>query len=529
MSRQGKIPQSFNSDLIINDEGVFTAIDNMIEAFAVLNAVRNKSSKITDFTCEYVNKSGAKDFKLPQEDILGRKLSELLPKLKNTEIYQTFCRVATSGNMQRIQTEYYEKIGKRTVEGTYDITINKTPAGIVLTWRDISAAVETEEKYRDNIVQLNDKNARLNRLNEVLRRNQRNLIEAQKLAHLGSFEINMKTGMPEFTDEASRILDIDTHEDRPNIDKLLERVHPDDLEYVKKILQDITETKSFIQAEFRMIMRDNSVKYIHTTNNPVLNEDGEVASVFGIMMDITERKLYEQRLEELLQGLERSNKELEQFAYVSSHDLQEPLRMISSYLALLSKNYQDVLDERARTYIDIAVDGAKRMANLIRDLLSYSRLTSRAMPFEATDLNVVVNEVINDLELVIEETNAKIIVNQLPVVKADPLQMKQLFQNLISNALKFRSEDHPSVEIRAQKKSKEWIFSVSDNGIGIEPDFYERIFEIFQRLHTIDEYPGTGIGLALCKKIVDHHNGRIWAESSRGQGTIFHFTLPAKL
>lgn len=227
------------------------------------------------------------------------------------------------------------------------------------------------------------------------------------------------------------------------------------------------------------------------------------------------------------QELTRSNADLEQFAYVASHDLQEPLRMVVSYLQLIAHRYQGQLDADADEFIDYAVDGAKRMQALIRDLLSYSRVGTRGHAFRVTDCKQVVQQAIANLQSAIAASQAQITVESMPVIVADATQLVQLFQNLLSNAIKF-SHNQPEIRISAQSTDTGYTFQVQDNGIGIDPDYRDRIFLIFQRLHPRSEYPGTGIGLALCKKIVERHQGRIWVESEPGVGTVFHFTLPAQ-
>ena len=231
-------------------------------------------------------------------------------------------------------------------------------------------------------------------------------------------------------------------------------------------------------------------------------------------------------LNERARDLARSNSELQQFAYVASHDLQEPLRMVASFTQLLAKRYSDKLDDDARDFIRYAVDGAVRMQTLIADLLNYSRVGTQGKPLVPTDSEALLKRVLDSLKISIEESGAVFVRDKLPMVMADPQQLGQLFQNLITNALKFHGQDAPQIQILTERIGKEWKFSVRDNGIGISQEHADRIFIIFQRLHTKTEYPGTGIGLAICKKIVERHGGRIWIEPSPGGGTTFCFTIP---
>jgi len=245
-----------------------------------------------------------------------------------------------------------------------------------------------------------------------------------------------------------------------------------------------------------------------------------------ISTNITERKKAEAELGKMMRELKSSNKELEQFAYVASHDLQEPLRMIVSFIQLLEKRYKDKLDEDANDFIAYIVDGAKRMQLLINDLLNYSRIGRKDQQLSHLDINSVLKAVINNLTKTIKETNAKITFDPLPTLMGNKGEYIQLFQNLISNAIKFHKEEEPPVvHISAICKKNQWIFSVRDNGIGIDSQFFDRIFIIFQRLHKKDEYEGTGIGLAICKKIVENHGGKIWVESELGQNSTFYFSI----
>jgi PAS domain S-box-containing protein len=245
-----------------------------------------------------------------------------------------------------------------------------------------------------------------------------------------------------------------------------------------------------------------------------------------IATDITDRKRTEQALSQTLEQLKRSNEELEQFAYVASHDLQEPLRMITSFTQLFARKYEDLLDEKARSYVDFIVDGGERMQGLLNDLLMFSRVDRKGERFETCNVGSAAENALKNLSHRIEEMDAQVSVEKLPILTADKTQLMQLFQNLIGNALKFHGENRTIIKVSCEELESEWKFAIADNGIGIEPAYQKRIFEVFQRLHGRDKYEGTGIGLAICKKIVGRHGGSIWVVSEPGQGSTFFFTLP---
>ena len=280
--------------------------------------------------------------------------------------------------------------------------------------------------------------------------------------------------------------------------------------------------------ENSILTRAGEQRLIAWHNILLRNSHGEIQGVICSGEDVTDRRRADHRLREAAAALARSNKELEQFAYVASHDLREPLRMVASYVQLLERRYRGKLDADADQFIHFAVDGAKRMQALIDDLLQYARLETRAKAFTPVDCNRVVEVVLSNLQIAITEARATVTVTTpLPTIPGDDTQLTQLFQNLVGNALKFRRADAlPRVTLGAERQNGEWVFRVQDNGIGIEPQYYERIFVIFQRLHTREQYAGTGIGLALCKKIIERHHGRIWVESVPGQGSTFYFAVP---
>ena len=274
--------------------------------------------------------------------------------------------------------------------------------------------------------------------------------------------------------------------------------------------------------EFRIINKQAKIKWVMETVVPIYYR--RKRATLGSLIDVTERKQIEERLQQITAEMQRSNTELEQFAYVISHDLQEPLRMVSSYTQLLAKRYSNKLDADADEFISYAVNGAKRMQTLLHDLLEYSRVGTRGKPFSPVNCEHVVEQAMANLKIAIKECSASVSYDTLPTVIGDEGQLVRLFQNLIGNALKFRKDEAPQVHITAQRRNNIVTFSIKDNGIGIDPQHSQSIFEIFRRLHTREEYPGTGMGLAICKKIVERHGGHISVQSQPGQGSTFYFS-----
>jgi PAS domain S-box-containing protein len=283
--------------------------------------------------------------------------------------------------------------------------------------------------------------------------------------------------------------------------------------------------------------------FVQCTAGPLSGRTGEAGSLI-MLQDVTQRMEAEQALQETLDrledrvlqrtaelaranaALEKSNIELQQFAHVASHDLQEPLRMVASFCQLLQRRYRGQLDEQADEYIDFAVSGAKRLQALIQDLLTYSSVDGKSNPFQPTDCGTLVDKVVADLTASIQDAGASVRRGNLPTVMGDNSQLAQVFRNLISNAVKYHGDAPCQVDVSASQNGEQWVFAVRDNGIGIAPQHQARIFDVFTRLHSPQEYPGTGIGLAICKRVVEHHGGQICLDSKPGKGTTFFFTIP---
>jgi PAS domain S-box-containing protein len=284
-------------------------------------------------------------------------------------------------------------------------------------------------------------------------------------------------------------------------------------------LQDLAESLNF---ETTHITKAGVALTTSVTLSPMKDPDGNVTEVSWICRDVTDNS-------KILDELKRSNRDLQQFAYVASHDLQEPVRAVIGCLQLLDESLGEKLSERSQKFLTEAKNGATRMQVLVRDLLSYARVHIRAAELLPTELSQIFSQAIDNLRVSIDEYGAKITCEELPIVEADPSQIGQVFQNFLGNAIKYRSQAPPEIHVGVTRRFNEWVFCITDNGIGFDIKFADRIFDIFQRLHPRSKYAGTGIGLAVCKSIVERHGGRVWVESERGKGSKFYFTLPVKL
>ncbi len=353
---------------------------------------------------------------------------------------------------------------------------------------------------------------------EELSKNLAVLAKSQEIAHLGSWAIDYQTGRFDASDENYRINGLAPGSET-KLDDVWGLVHSEDLDRFREYVERMQQGQ-LGGIDYRIVWKDGSLHYLHTMADSIdRGPDGKVKKASGITQDITERK----RLEE---DLRRSNDELQKFAYIASHDMKEPLRMVTSYLSLLEKRNTDKLDPTSKEYMHFALDGAQRMAGMIDDLLAYSRVETKGKEFSLVNMDDVLSLVLRDLEVSIEESSASITNEALPMIMADRSQMIKLLENLFGNAIKYRGVEAPQIHISARDDGRNWVFAVKDNGIGIDPKHKDRLFQMFQRLHTRDEYEGTGIGLAIARKIVERHGGRIWFESGPGKGTIFYFAIP---
>jgi PAS domain S-box-containing protein len=382
---------------------------------------------------------------------------------------------------------------------------------------------ESENRYRQAYEQLNTQMQERKQAEEALRESEDRYRDLVECSQYMIFTHDLQGQVLSVNQEGAKLLGYNKRDLlSKNIRDLLEPRFRDEFDMYLDTIQKYRVAKGLMRIR-RADGEDRILEYHNT-----LRTEGITSPVVrAIAHDITERKGVEKALKKKTEELARSNEDLEQFAYVASHDLQEPLRTVTSYVQLLARRYDGKLDSDADEFIGFAADGAARMWKLINDLLTYSRVGTQGKELSPTDSEAVLAQSVNALKVAIEENGALVTHDPLPIVMADRPQLGQLFQNLIGNAIKFRRNEPPRVHISASRNGNGWTFSVRDNGIGIAAEYSERIFIIFQRLHSRQEYAGTGIGLAICKKIVERHGGRIWVESEVGKGANFYFILPA--
>lgn len=393
---------------------------------------------------------------------------------------------------------------------------NNQVTGVVLVFRDISQQRHAEQER-----------LQLTLLVEAERRRLRNILENVPGMVWEGTLIGADQKLNFVNSYAEKMLGYTVEEwmTIPNLGASI--THPDDLELVREQARTLYEAGNLnMSLQFRAISKDEREVPMEVRMTVMVDDAGNPTGTYGLMTDVSQQKKAEAALQQYALDLKSSNEQLERFAYIASHDLQEPLRMISSYLQLLEQRYGDIFDADAKEFIGFAVDGAIRMKALINDLLIYSRVKTTERNFASFDSAGALRQALNNLKVKIEDSQAKISYDSLPTIVGNQSLFIQLFQNLISNGLKFQNDHPPQIYIKCSRDKDKWLFSVRDNGIGIEPQYLEAIFTMFKRLHTREQYPGTGIGLAICKKVVEHHRGRIWAESQVGVGTTFYFTIP---
>ena len=359
-----------------------------------------------------------------------------------------------------------------------------------------------------------------------LEKSEERLKLSQSLANIGSWDHNLVSDQIHWSDTVKQIFGFAENAFPESYDVFLQIIHPEDRDLVINSVKTCIEQKKDYEVEYRIITAKGIMRWVSEAGNVLLNKKGKPTRMLGMVRDITERKNTEMKSLKHLAEVERSNEDLNDFAAIVSHDLREPLMTIAAFLQLINKKYGDKLDEKGMDYLLRSINSAKRLHEMIDDLLSYARIATERKTFSVSNANDILNNAVENLYTKIKESDARITYETLPQITADKLQIERIFQNLIGNSLKFCDNKEPLIHVAWKEQDGYHEFSVKDNGIGIEQQYHERIFNIFTRLHGREDYDGSGIGLAACGKIIERHGGRIWLESGPGRGTIFYFTLP---
>ena len=455
----------------------------------------------------YLNDRAEELIDFTGEGLVGEHIWETFEWASDSKLRAEYERAMETQEPASFELYYPEPL-----ETWYEINAYPDETGLSVYFRDISDRKQREAELDETIRELRESEERL-RL-------------ALRAGEMGTWELDLQTEeSPVRSPQHDRIFGYEEPLEDWDFETFLEHVHPDDREEVERRFAEAFETGKW-EFECRITRADGERRVI-AAQGRFYFDDGEPVRAVGVVQDVTDRNEREQRLERLVAQLEESNERLEQFAYAASHDLQEPLRMVSSYLQLLENRYADDLDSDAAEFLAYAVDGAERMRAMIDGLLQYSRVDTQGDPFEPVDLDIVVADVIDDLRIQIEETDAEITTASLPRVEGDASQLRQVFQTLLSNAITYSGDDPPRIHVDAERRGRKWLVTVRDEGIGIDPADQDRVFDVFQRLHSREEHAGTGIGLALCQRIIERHDGRIWVESEPDEGSTFKFTLSA--
>lgn len=483
-------------------------LNSSLDGVVAYSAVRNSEGNIVDFQWLLINPAAEKFYGLLLNEIVGKNLLAELSQLRNNGLFDLYVSVVETG--ETVDREFSYEHERDTIVWLHIVAV-KLNDGLAVTFRNI-----TDRKRAE--IALRDSEERFRAIFEQA------AVGIAKTALCGQF-MRVNPGFCQIV--------------RYGESELLQKnwqaiTHPDDIEadreYVRALLSGNIQTFSL---EKRLVCKDEAVRWANVTVSAMRDANGTAQYLICAIEDISERKLVQELLQASLdtqtryaQELTRSNAELEQFSYVASHDLQAPLSTIAGYAQLLEKRCHNQLDAQGNKFIRNIVNSCGRMQALIDDLLEYSRVGRSEKPFDVIDCNLVFEDACANLQLAIRQEQASVTRGDLPRVRGDSFQLLQLFQNLIGNAIKYRSSEAPMVHVGASRQGDSWVFSVQDNGIGIAEQYHPRIFQLFQRLHSEKQYSGTGIGLAICQRIVDRHGGRLWVESEPNRGSTFYFSIP---
>ena len=496
---------------------ILKSTENVISHF---EPVRNEDGKIIDFEIIYTNEQIENVTGDKAANILGKNISEVYPFHMKNGVFEMYVDSVINNRPNHYEKEYTFN-GKKM---SFHSTVINLEDSITVTSRNNTKEIESEKRLKH----LNDELAFRNSI----------LQNVKKIAKIGSYQWNMDTDVMEFSDNFYLLLGYEPNEFKSSSKKFLSFIHPNDLRKVKKRIIKAKNKKVFSDHTYRVIDKKGKIIYLNSTGH-FIDKDNEIV-LLGVLQDVSRRIKNELKLKDNNLALKRSNAELESFNRVASHDLQEPLRKIQIFISRIYDGEINNLTEKGQTYFNKINDSASRMQSLIHHLLIYSRVNKTDKTFKKVDLNVIIKKVKEDLIERIEENNVEIISSKLPIVNGVSFQIEQLFNNIISNAIKYRKADvSPIINLTSSistynakrtndpTDNKKYLkISVNDNGIGFDQEHSKKIFELFQRLHNQNEYSGTGIGLAICKKIIENHKGFIVADSTPNEGTTFHIYFP---
>ncbi len=460
----------------------------------------------------YCNERFGKMLQRPMEDIIGKSLEDFVLHTERRGLNSLLIRAIDKPSRARIVFKASDGtlVPSRVSANALQ---NGDSVSICMVAADMTKIEESEETIR-----------LINEQQNQLRESQARLKFSAEAGGIGTWDWDVENDVLIWGQRTRTMFGVE--QDRNITHKLfLSFLHRDDRQMVEKAIAECIQKGEKYDIEYRVIRPDGSIRWIYSKGHGIFDEHGKCLRMTGVTLDITESKQKIELLEHLNNELKRSNDELEQFAYIVSHDLREPLRAISGFMGLLKEKYKNHLDAKANEYINYATQGVIRMDELLACLLDYSRVSTRAQVLTQVSAKESLNAAIANLHRSIAESNAAVTFDELPTVKADGRQLTQLFQNLIQNAIKFKSDEKPQIRIGCRKQDNKWLFWVKDNGIGMDKQHFDRIFNIFHRLDRSGKYSGSGIGLSICKKIVERHGGHIWVESERGKGSTFYFII----
>lgn len=492
----------------------YAIFDKMIEGVQVITP---------DYTYLYVNETVTQQGKFTKEELLGYTMMEKYPGIETTEMFNHLVQCMETGKAHQMVNEFDFPDGSK---GYFELRMQRVDDGVLIFSFDITEVKRAEELVKLTNVELEQRVKERTALHEI---SETRFQLAVAGTSAGIWDWKVADGTSEWwSPKFYELLGYENGEISPSLSSFNKIVHPDDYVHALEMLDAHLNNHEKFELEYRLKTKKGDYKWFLGNGQATWDENGKAVRMVGTIIDIDEKKRAENLLKESSRLLQLKNEELKEFVYVASHDLQEPVRTIASFINLFEENYKDKVDDEGKLMLEFMKGATERSQTLIVDLLDYSRLGANKT-FEKVNLEKVLNEVKDDLASTIQDKKVIIKASPLPKVVGLKTELRLLFQNLISNAIKFSKHDkNPEISIIAESKDRYWQFSVTDKGIGFEQKQADKIFQVFKRLNSRKKYEGTGIGLAQCKRIVELHDGEIWAKSKPGKGSTFYFTLPNK-